>query len=99
MTTKVYIQSDEDQAAMFVLVKSAVAAEIARIEMAIQLSLKRLKPFEDKYSVTSEYFITEMSAEDLDGGDDEYVHWAGEYRLRQKLKKKLSRLQNIKYEN
>jgi hypothetical protein len=56
-----------------------------------------LAPFEERYDVTSEHFITEMAAEDLEGGDDEYVCWAGEYQLMQRLQDKLQRLQEIKY--
>src|SRR5262245_33561555 len=39
--------------------------------------------------MTSEHFIVEMTAEDLEGKDDEYVHWAGEYKLMQRLQDKL----------
>jgi hypothetical protein len=38
-----------------------------------------------------------MVAEDLQGGDDEYVQWAGEYRLAQRLREKLHRLREIEY--
>jgi hypothetical protein len=38
-----------------------------------------------------------MTAEDLVGGDDEYVHWAGEYRLRQRLLQKLDALRGINF--
>ena len=40
----------------------------------LKLADKRLAPFEEKYDVTSEYFISEMAAEDLEGSDDEYIH-------------------------
>lgn len=99
MATKIHIQSDEDIASTFALVRSAISAEIARIEMAIDLSAKRLRPFEKKYHVTSEHFISCMAAEDLEGGDDEYIEWMGEFRLKQKLEEKLSRLKSIEYEN
>jgi len=39
-----------------------------------------------------------MAAEDLEGGDDEYVRWAGEYKLIQRLQEKLLKLQEISYE-
>jgi hypothetical protein len=45
--------------------------------------------------VTSEHLIAEMAAEDLAGGDDEYVRWAGEYKLTQRLREKLQKLQKI----
>jgi hypothetical protein len=38
-----------------------------------------------------------MAAEDLKGGDDEYVRWAGEYKLMQRLQEKLRQLQEINY--
>jgi hypothetical protein len=41
--------------------------------------------------------IAEMTAEDLEGKDDEYVHWAGEYKLTQRLQDKLRKLQEISY--
>jgi hypothetical protein len=56
-----------------------------------------LVPFERKYGVTSEHFISEWAAEDLEEGDDEYVRWAGEYKLMQRLQQKLQRLREISY--
>ena len=38
-----------------------------------------------------------MIAEDLEGKDDEYVHWPGEYKLRQRLHDKAQKLQEISY--
>ena len=63
----------------------------------MKLARERLVPFEQKYGVTSEHFIAEMAAEDLEGGDDEYVCWAGEYKLMQRLQDKLRQLQEIEY--
>lgn len=77
------------------LVRAAVASEIARLELALEMARKRLKPFEKKYGVTSEQVINEMAAEDLEGGDDEYVQWAGEYKLMRDLQEKLARLGGI----
>ena len=69
-----------------------VESQIAELESALMLADKRLRPFEQKYGVTSDYFIAEMTAEDLTGGDDEYIHWVGEYQLRRKLQEKLNAL-------
>ncbi len=77
------------------LVGAAVASEIARLELALEMACKRLKPFEDRYGVTSEHFMAEMATEDLEGGDDEYVQWAGEYKLMCDLKEKLAQLREI----
>jgi hypothetical protein len=79
------------------LVKSAIDGEIARLELALALARQRLTPFEEKYDISSEQFIDTMAAEDLEGRDDEYVQWAGEYRLWQRLQQKLNQLHRIEY--
>ena len=79
------------------LIQAAVEGQIAKLELGLSMARKRLAPFERKYGVTSAHFIAEMAAEDLEGGDNEYVQWAGEYRLMQKLENKLAQLQRIEY--
>lgn len=64
--------------------------EIVRLQLAIAAAKERLAPFEQRYGVSSEYFMGEMAAEDLQGGDDEYVQWAGEWGLLQRLEEKLA---------
>ena len=86
-------QSDE----VLCLVRTAIENEIAKLELALKLAQKRLSPFEQKYNVTSEYFIAEMASEDLEEGDDEYVRWPGEYKLMQRLREKLYKLREIRY--
>lgn len=87
----------ESSANTLFLVRQAVERERARLELALELAQKRLKPFEQKYGVTSQHFMQEMAAEDLDGGDQEYVHWAGEFRLMEKLADKLAQLKEIRF--
>ncbi len=79
------------------LVKSAVQAEIARLEVSLGLARKRVAPFEAKYKIASAKFITTMVAEDLQGGDDEYVQWAGEFKLMQRLEDKLRQLKELRF--
>ncbi len=79
------------------LVKSAIESEISRLELAVELAQERLSPFESTYNITSKQFMAEMVAEDLHGKDDEYIRWAGEYQLMQRLLKKLQQLQEIDY--
>lgn len=93
-----YVEPEQSTKDVLYLVQSAVESEIARLELALEAARRRLTPFEQKYGVTTEHFIAEMSAEDLDGKDDEYVHWAGEYQLMQKLQGKLQHLMEIKFE-
>ncbi len=92
-----YVEPTERAQQLLPLVRAAIDGEVVRLQLAIKLAGKRLLPFEEKYAVSSEHFMAEMTAEDLQGGDDEYVQWAGEYRLRQRLEEKLSRLQEVEY--
>lgn len=93
----IYLETDDDATIVRSLVESAINREIAQFELAITLAQKRLDPFEQTYHVTSEHFINEMTAEDVSGGDNEYVEWAGEYRLMKRLEEKLHQLRGIRY--
>ena len=92
-----YVEPIHESGEILQLVRSAIESEVVKFELALKMAVKRLTPFEEKYGVTSEHFIAEMTAEDLEGKDDEYVHWAGEYKLRQRLQDKLRKLQEIRY--
>ena len=93
----IYIEPVRKTAEVLYLVQSAIKSEVTRLELALRLARGRLAPFEQEYGVASEYFISEMAAEDLKGGDDEYVRWAGEYKLMQRLQEKLRQLREINY--
>jgi hypothetical protein len=43
------------------------------------------------------YFLRETTAEDLSGGDDEYVEWAGEGKLLEGLAAELRELEDSRY--
>ena len=92
-----YIEPIHESREILRLVQSAIESEVAKLELALKMAVKRLAPFEEKYEVTSEHFLMKMTAEDLEGKDDEYVHWAGEYKLMQRLQDKLRKLQEISY--
>ena len=72
-----------------------IETETLRLNYSLQLSKKRLAKFEEKYNVTSEVFIKEWAAEDLDGKDIEYVEWAGEFKLASLINERLSTLKSI----
>jgi len=97
--TTIYVKPVQEAEDVLHLIRSAVESEIARLELGLKLAMRRLVPFEEKYGITSDYFIAEMAAEDLDGQDEEYVHWAGEYKLMQRLQEKLRKLQEIDYDD
>ncbi len=93
----IYIETTETATDVRELVQAAIEGQVAKLELGLVMTRKRLAPFEQKYGVTSDHFISEMAAEDLEGGDNEYVQWAGEYMLMQRLQDKLWRLQGIEY--
>lgn len=97
--TTLYVEPVQDSGEILRLVQVAIESEIAKLELALKMAEKRLIPFEQKYKVTSDHFIAKMSAEDLDGHDEEYVRWAGEYKLMQRLQEKLQKLQEINYDD
>jgi hypothetical protein len=97
MMATLYVEPIHESGAILQLVRSVIESEVVKLELALKMAVQRLAPFEQKYGVTSEHFITEMTAEDLEGKDDEYVHWAGEYKLMQRLQDKLRKLQEISY--
>ena len=94
--TTIYIDAAKHGATQQ-LVKSAIDSEIARLELALMTARRRLLSFEERYGVTSDHFIAILAAEDLEGKDDEYVQWAGEYELWQRLQQKLDQLRQIEY--
>jgi len=97
MMSTIYIEPTQNASEVLYLIQSAIESEITRLELALKMARERLAPFERKYGVTSEHFVSEMAVEDLEGGDDEYVRWAGEYKLMQRLQQKLRQLQEISY--
>ncbi|MCZ7568579.1 MAG: hypothetical protein M5U01_08310 [Ardenticatenaceae bacterium] len=92
-----YVEPRQKASEVLPLVRSAIEGEVVRLELAMKLARERLAPFEQKYGVTSEHFMSELAAEDLEGGDEEYVHWAGEYKLMQRLQEKLHQLREIEF--
>ncbi len=70
----------------------------ARLRASIQRTQHRLAEFESKYQVSAERFLAEMTAEDLQGGDLEYVEWADEAKLLKGLEVELNGLEHARYQ-
>jgi len=92
---KLEIKSDFEDAES--LIKSAVYSEIKRLEIGLGRTDREIRKFEDKYRVSSDIFVREYAAEDLDGEDDEYVSWMGEIKIRRKIAGELNRLKETEY--
>ncbi len=79
------------------IIRSAINAGIKRLEIGLNKTDKEIRKFEDKYKISSDIFIREYSAEDMDGGDDEYISWMGEIKIREKINEDLNKLKEIEY--
>lgn len=77
-------------------VQHVLASYQVRLRASIQRTRCRLASFEERYAVSTSRFLAEMSAEDLQGGDLEYVEWAGEAKLLEGLELELRELENAR---
>lgn len=93
---KIQIQSDVKERAVDI-VRSAISAEIKRLELGLHKTNRHIDEFEKKYNVSSAVFVEKLSAEDLEGRDQEYIEWAGELRVREKILTDLNHLKGIEY--
>jgi len=88
------MKSDSPREAAEIL-EEVLEKEALRLRYGMNLARNRLKKFEKKYNISSEIFIKEWAAEDLDGKDMEYVEWAGEYQFYAGLNERLRILESI----
>lgn len=79
------------------IVKEAISAEIKRLEIGLNKTNREIEKFEKQYNIPSEAFLKEYTSEDLKGGDEEYIRWAGELKIRRGILEDLERLKNIEY--
>ena len=70
----IYVEPLQRASEVLPLVRSAIDGEIVRLELAVKLAMERLIPFERKYGVTSEHFMAQLAAEDLEGGEIGRAH-------------------------
>lgn len=78
-------------------IKSAIYAEIKRLEIGLNRTNKEIKRFEEEYKISSEIFLKKFTAEDLKGGDEEYISWMGELEMRKRIIDELEELKDIEY--
>jgi hypothetical protein len=79
-------------------VLQAIESYKARLRAGIDRTKRRLAEFEQRYGLETARFLQEMTAEDLAGGDLDYVEWAGEAKLLQGLEAELAELENARYQ-
>jgi hypothetical protein len=79
-------------------VVQALDAYKVRLHAGIARTRRRLATFEVRYGVNTAHFLRDMTAEDLAGGDLEYVEWAGEAKLLEGLEAELRELEHARYQ-
>jgi hypothetical protein len=94
--TKVRIESDVRETALNVI-KSAIASEVKRLELGLQKTDRQIKKYERHYKVSSDGFQKEFAAEDMKKGDEEYIRWAGELELKERIEADLKHLKEIEF--
>lgn len=90
------IQTDIKDGALEII-KTAIAAEIKRLEIGLHKTIRKIETFESKYKVSAAAFSKGFAAEDLEHGDMEYVEWAGELKIRDRIAADLQKLRDIEY--
>lgn len=93
---RLQIQSDEQDRALEII-RSAIVAETNRLELGMKTTERHIRAFEERYRVSSDDFLRNFAAEDLAEGDREYVCWAGEIKLRERISAQLETLKSIQY--
>jgi len=96
MGIEMVIELREKQGAEPIL--QAVESYKIRLRAGIERTRRRLSQFEERYGVDTTHFLREMTAEDLGGGDLEYVEWAGEAKLLEGLEAELRDLDHARFQ-
>lgn len=94
MSAQLIIELRDREGARTVL--QALEAYKVRLRAGIERTTRRLAEFERRYGVETARFLEELAAEDLSGGDMEYVEWAGEAKLLQGLEAELEELEHAR---
>lgn len=96
MSVQMVIELSNAEGAQTVL--QALDAYKKRLRAGIERTKRNLAEFEDRYQVNTTHFLNEMTAEDLEGGDLEYVEWAGEAKMLEGLEAELVELEDARYQ-
>jgi len=94
--TIVKIKSDPNDDATDII-KTAIQAELKRLELGLQKTEKQIAKFEDEYKISSETFLKQFTAENMKNGDPEYITWAGELKIKERLLSDINKLKAVQY--
>ncbi|MBS1258395.1 MAG: hypothetical protein MAG551_01454 [Candidatus Scalindua arabica] len=89
--------NDDQKGKVMDVVKSAISAEVRRMEIGLKKTNAQIEKLEKKYNTSSGIFLRDFRAEDLKDGDREYVQWTGELKIRERIMDELNKLKDIEY--
>jgi len=78
---RLQIQSDAKEGVLDI-VQAAISSEVKRLEIGLHRTERQIERFEKEYNVSSDVFQRDFTAEDMKKGDQEYIEWAGEIKVR-----------------
>jgi hypothetical protein len=96
MSVHMVIELNNAEGAQTVL--QALEAYKRELRSGIERTKRNLVEFESRYQVDTAHFLAEMVSEDLEGGDIEYVEWAGEAKILESLEAELLELEDARYQ-
>ena len=79
------------------LLQTAVESKVRRLRLGIESTEAHLRALERRHGRPSTKAMATAAAEDLAGGDLDYVEWLGEWRMLQQLKQDLRQLEAVEY--
>ncbi len=79
------LQIISDKNNIIPVIQDAMAAKMKRTEIGFRKTEQEIRKFEKKYNISSDDFLMTYTAEDLTGGDEDYISWMGELKLREAL--------------
>ena len=90
-----FVLNLEDRATMEA-VANALDVYASQLRASIERTRGNLAAFEKRHGLSTEAFLETLSAEDVAGGDLEYVAWAGEAHVRDGLLAELDHLERAR---
>jgi hypothetical protein len=94
--TRLQIDSDKKDR-VFSVIKSAISSEIKRLELGLDKTNRQIARFEKEHNISSDHFIKNYAAEDMKNGDEGYIQWAGELKIKERILDDLNNLKDIEY--
>ena len=82
--TRLQIESDKRDRVV-VIIQAAISSEIKRLELGLAKTTRRIERFEKEYNISSDHFLRAFWAEDMKNGDEEYIQWAGELQIKERI--------------